>query len=121
MSLYLKARKKNEAINQQTIFDQSIREKTLGIEASYRNTSTTWKEEAGAALQLLARMQRFITSEDVIVLLEKKGVTTGNNKAMGAVMSAAQRSGLIKPTGQWQTSKLKRRHGAPVRVWEVAR
>lgn len=101
-----------------SIFDQV---KQQGIEASYQNTTTYWKEEAGAALQLLAKLQRFITSEDIIVLLEKKGITTSNNKALGAVMQSAQRSGLIKPTGDWKTSQLKRRHGAAIRVWASTR
>ncbi len=121
MSLWIRTKKKQETVDQQTIFDQTMREKTLGMEASYLHTSTVWKEEAGAALQILARRQKFITSEDVIILLERKGVTTGNNKAMGAVMSAAHRSGLIKPAGHWQPSKLKRRHAAPIRVWTVVR
>lgn len=105
-------------MTQQTIYDQ---EKQRGIEVSYGNTTTEWKEEAGSALQILAKLQRFITSEDIIVLLEKKGVTTGTNKALGAVMQAAHRSGLIKPTGEWKTSQLKRRHGAPLRIWSTVK
>lgn len=104
-------------MTQLSIYDQKQR----GIEVSYANTSTEWKEEAGAALQILAKLQRYITSEDIIILLEKKGLVTGNNRSLGAVMQAAQRSGLIKPTGQWKTSQLKRRHGAPLRIWEVVR
>jgi hypothetical protein len=105
-------------MTQQTIYDQA---KQQGIEVSYGNTTSEWKAEAGNALQILCKRQNFITSEDVIVLLESAGITTGNNKALGAVMQSAQRAGLIKPTGEWQTSKLKRRHGAPVRVWKVVR
>ncbi len=118
---WIRAKRKAEAIDQQSIFDQTMKEKTLGIEASYRNTSSYWREEAGQALQVLARLQTYITSEDVITLLEKKGVVTSNNKAMGAVMVSAHRSGLIKPTNEWRTSKLKRRHHAPVRVWQVVK
>lgn len=92
--------------------------KQRGIEVSYANASTVWKEEAGATLQVVAKTQKFLTSEDVITVLEKKGVTTGNNKAMGGVMQAAHRIGLIRPTGEWRSSKLARRHAAPLRVWE---
>lgn len=105
----------------QTIFDQSQRSKQQGIEVSYRNTTSYWKAEAGEALQILCKQKNFITSEDVIVLLEKAGITTGNNKALGAIIQSAHRAGLIKPTGDWKTSQLKRRHGAPVRVWQVVR
>lgn len=105
-------------MTQQSIYDQA---KERGIELSYKNTSSVWKEEAGAALHVISRRQRFITSEDIITLLEKKGVTTGNNRAIGAVMRSAKRAGLIKPTGEFRVSKLARRHGGPIRVWEVIR
>jgi predicted glycosyl hydrolase (DUF1957 family) len=118
---YQRMRTKAKAEDQRTLFDQIEREKVDGIERSYRNTTSVWKQEASEALQVLAKLQREITSEDVITLLERKGVTTGNNKAMGAVMVAAQRAGVIKATDKWVTSRLKRRHHAPVRVWEVVR
>ena len=107
--------------NQPTIFDQTEQAKQQGMEASYQHADSLWKREAAATLQLLIKQQRFITSEDIITILEERGITTGTNKAIGAIMQAAKRSGQIQATDQWRESKLKRRHKAPVRVWEAIR
>jgi len=106
---------------QPSIFDQAERAKTEGMEVSYRNAGTYWQDKASEVLQELIRSNRYVTSEDVIIELENRGITTGNNKALGALMTAAKRAGQIKPTGEWTTSKLKRRHGAPLRKWETVK
>lgn len=95
--------------------------KQRGMEASYSSTTTRWKEEAGVTLNNLIQVKDTITSEDIIISLEKRGITTGNNKAMGALMTAAQRSGLIQPLPEYKQSALPRRHKAPIRVWKVVK
>lgn len=118
------AKKSNNPVtvtNQHSIFDQAKRAMVQGREAAWQHADSHWKRRAGEILQELIIARKFITSEDVIMRLESEGITTGNNRAIGALMSAAKRAGQIKPTGEYKESRLKRRHKAPLRIWQIVR
>lgn len=103
-----------------TIFDQAERKKVQGMELAWFNADTLWKRRAAEILKDLLSTETYLTSEDIIERLETEGITTGNNRAIGSLMTAAHKIGLIQSTGQYRESKLVRRHHAPIRIWEVA-
>ena len=78
-----------------------------------------WRSQADRAIKYLAHLDDPFTSEDVIA---RAGLPTGNtrtnaNNAVGAVMSAAARRGLIRKTGYTQSSRPSS-HGAIIALWE---
>jgi hypothetical protein len=102
---------------QQSIFDQAEKSKQEGIELVYRHANTFWKKEAASTLLRVARKQEYFTSDDILIPLETRGVTTGDNRAIAAVLQSANRMGLITSTDRFIRCRRKSRHGAPIMVW----
>lgn len=102
---------------QQTIFDQAEKAKQEGIELVYRHADSYWKKAASEQLLEVAQKQREFTSDDILVPLETRGVTTGDYRAIAAVLQAAARMGLIVGTERFVRCRRKSRHGAPIMVW----
>ena len=105
-------------MTQQTIFDQTERKKQEGIEVAYRNANTEWKRAAVARLHHVIQTQRNFTSDDILIDLEARGITTGSNKAIAGILQSFSRSGLITATDRFTRCRRPSRHGAPVMVWE---
>lgn len=105
-------------MTQQTIFDITEKKKQEGIELVYRHANTDWKRAAAARLLEVAQTQRTFTSDDVLIYLEQKGITTGDNRAIAAVLQAFGRAGLIRGTDRFVRCRRPQRHGAPIMVWE---
>lgn len=103
---------------QQSIYDQAERAKQEGMEVSYRNAESVWKNAAAARLRWLAEHCREFTSDQVVTYLDDQGITTGNNSALGAIFTAAARMGIIQATGYYKESTRPSRHQAPVRIWK---
>lgn len=97
--------------------DLGEKQKNEGIEAAYRGADTEWKRAAIECLQRMIKTQKYVTSEDVVLELNKRGITTSENRAMGAIMQSFSRAGLIESTGQFTTSRRPECHKSPVRVW----
>lgn len=76
-----------------------------------------WKEAARQRVRQLAESQQRFTSEAVLVWLDEHGYKTKDKRALGAIMQAYAKAGIIKPAGYAQALR-QERHGAPVRVWE---
>ena len=102
---------------QATIFDTAEKQKSEGIEAAYRGADSEWKRAAAECLQQMVETREFITSEDVVLELNKRGIVTSENRAMGAVMQSFSRAGLIESTGRFTTSRRPECHKSPVRIW----
>ena len=102
---------------QLSVFDQAERKKQEGMEVSYRNADSIWKESAKERIRWLAANTTEFTSDDVIEYLDAKGITTSNNSALGAIFQAAARVGLIQPTSNFRESLRPSRHQAPIKVW----
>lgn len=100
-----------------SLFDQSERKKIEGMEASFRHADSEWVKAANARIKKLVDLKTPFTSDDVVEYLDTKGVVTGNNSALGAIMQSWQRSGQIQPTGIYLPSRRVKRHKAPVRQW----
>lgn len=106
-----------EALRKKRTFDKYERRKQEGIEASFFHADTEWKQAAAQRVFWLANNRYEFTADDVTEYLNEKGITTGNSSALGAIMQAAQRLGIITNTGHFRESRRPVTHGAPVRIW----
>jgi len=102
---------------QRSLFDQAERKKQEGINASYNRTSTIWKEAAAEALIAVAKANYQFTSDKVWEYLASIGVHTGDNRALGAVMQAGRRSGVIEFTGSYRPTIRPVGHKSPKAIW----
>ena len=100
-----------------SIFDQVEREKQQGIEASYQHANSYWKSVASDAIRTVAQTHQEFTVDDVTEVINKTGVTTGEGRAIGAIMQSASRAGMIQKTGQYRECKIPRHHGLPKAIW----
>lgn len=107
----------DRAPKQKSVFDQAEQKKQQGIEVSFRNASSVWKDAATKRIQYLVKHRREFTSDDVVIYLDNQGIVTGNNSALGAIFQAFSRAGLIQDTGRFKESVRPSRHKAPVRIW----
>ena len=105
-------------MTQSTIFEAE-RRATEGMEASYKNSDSQWREAVEDQLREVLATKETFTSEDIIGPVEERGVFTKTNSALGAIIRGAQRAGVIEPTGQYTMSVRPSRHRAPLRVWRV--
>ena len=80
------------------------------------NAKVDWKDAADTAVYQAATLLEHITTDDVWTRIPE-GVTTHNNKAMGARMTAAAKRGWIERTPVFRATERPERNGAPVRVW----
>lgn len=104
--------------NNLTIFDQVERAKQQGIEASYQYADLDWKKIASDAVRQCALQRSEFTTDDVWDIINKTGITTSENRAMGAIMQSASRSGMLKATPTFIMSKRATKHKSPTRVWQ---
>lgn len=103
---------------QMSIYDIAERKKQEGIELVYRNANTDWKRAAADRLREVIERQRTFTSDDILMHLDAKGIVTGDNRAIAAILQAAARVGLISATDKFIRCKRPSRHSAPIMVWE---
>lgn len=104
---------------QTTIFDQVERKKLEGIELVYAHADTVWKREAAMQLQLVINNLETFTSDDVLIPLEERGITTRDTRALAAILLAAKRMNLIEATDSFVRCRRPTRHHAPIMVWRV--
>lgn len=102
-------------IKQTNIFDQVQRAKQQGIEAAYQHADLDWKRIAADAVRKCAMTMPEFSTNEVWELINKTGVTTQTNRALGAIMQSASRSGMIKKVG-YVGSRLA--HASPVTLWQ---
>lgn len=102
---------------QKSLFDQAERAKQEGINASYNHTTTIWKDAAGEALIAVAKTHREFTSDEVWSYLAQRGIHTGENRALGAVMQAGGRAGVIEHTDRYRATTRPVGHKGPKAIW----
>lgn len=105
-------------MRQVSIFDQAEKAKREGIELVYQHADSVWKKAASERLLAVIKKQRHFTSDDILIDLEARGITTGDNRAIAAILQSATRIGLIKSTDKFVRCRRKSRHNAPIMVWE---
>lgn len=85
--------------------------KTLKLErnkAIFRATNSAppeWREEARATVELFAKRKAPFTTDEILDVLERKGTTTRENRALGGIMVKARNEGVIKAIGTRQTTR----------------
>lgn len=102
---------------QRSIFDQAEQKKQDGINLAYRNAPSIWKEAASTALIAVAKRTFEFTTDDLWQELASQGIHTGENRAMGAIMQAGNRSGVIEFTGEYKPTTRVVGHKGPKAVW----
>jgi hypothetical protein len=113
-----KAKILERKLSQPTIFDSVEQAKQQGIEAAYQYANVDWKKVASDAVRKCALEMPEFTTDDVWIIIRKTGITTQTNAALGAIMLAAQRSGMIKHTGNYVASKNFTNHKRAVSLWQ---
>lgn len=78
---------------------------------------TTWRDVALEAVRRVAMARREFTTDAVLERLERETAYTHEMRALGPVMSRAQKAGWIEPTQRFENSAAVSRHKAPKRVW----
>ena len=104
---------------QQSIYDLVAQKKHEGMELSYRNSDSAWRTAVNERLADIRQTHETFTSDDIIIHLDDLGVVTADNRALGAILTAHARAGLIESTGtQVKCTRPKRHHGY-VTLWRV--
>ncbi len=86
------------------------------IDNSLNNANLEWKREAEATIKLLIRIGNDFSADDVIRILDEKGVKTHNNSALGGIMQRFSKDGYIRFLRHVNSTR-KSRHGSTVRLW----
>lgn len=82
------------------------------------NRTGLWEESALECIVEIARKQQFLTGDDVMNLLDEKGIECyGDPRGLGNVMRMAAGKRVITKTETWVTSKRKSQHSSPRRIW----
>jgi hypothetical protein len=102
---------------QVNIIDHLEHIKDRAVFAAGAFADPTWIEEAEVAVILLCRIGRDFTTDDVHALLIKRGSTTPEPRALGAVILRAAKDKRIVPTGQYKKSVRRECHRRPLAVW----
>lgn len=93
------------------------------VEQMESGRDAAWIEKATQAVRDIAKHRgpgRVLTTDDVWLLLERRGVAPPNEpRAMAAAMSRARSYGVIRTTDQTVPSVGKHCHGRPIRKWSI--
>lgn len=86
-----------------TLFDplnyhDAIERRDTGMEHAAMGAAPDWSGEAMAAIIALPRGTEFL-AEEIRAGLDRLGITTRDRRALGPVIMAARRGGLIVPVG----------------------
>jgi hypothetical protein len=85
-----------------------------GMERVASGVSLTWTTRARMAVLRVARRQQPFTPDDIW----DTGLPRPRDaRALGPIMMALAREGLIKPTGRWVKSRYATQHATPIREW----
>lgn len=91
--------------------------KEEGMAQALENANKDWKDEAHKAIRFLIENKQFFTSDDVMNRLDRIGVKTHNNSALGGIFNGYARRGFICQA-TFTISRRPSRHKAPIRVWK---
>lgn len=94
------------AVGQELMFER----RDAAIAQVEMHADAGWKDAAAGLVVELADRGVPFTSDDVVELLEDRGVSTHNLAALGPVFQRAARAGTIRKTGLLIPSRIPRRH-----------
>lgn len=84
------------------------------------NADQIWLMECRKSIKWLADNDWKFTTDQVWEMLEAKGVSTREPRAMGAAIRSMARAGVIVGTGEYRESRRPECHQRPVKVWAKA-
>ena len=85
------------------------------------NTDPTWWNKAIETVIAVARTSFDFTTDDIWEQLKTSPLPTPHEpRALGAVMIAVQRCGIITATEKYRQSTRPECHARPIRVWQAA-
>ena len=93
-------------------------ETEAAIEAASRGANPDWMAAAHRGIKVLAHRRQYLTSDDLWVWLQDLQIRIEEPRAMGAIMCAARKDALIKPTTTFLPSARPACHRRPQRVWQ---
>ena len=88
-----------------------------GIHRAGSHADEAWKDAAYRIVSELAQSHRAFTSDEVWQRLSKAGYSTPEPRAMGAVMLAAARAGLIVKSRSYTPTNRTAANRRPIPVW----
>ena len=84
------------------------------------NANPNWWQHAVNIVQDVAATSFDFTTDDIWCELERRNVMTPHEpRAIGAVVVAVKRLGLIAPTNRYRPSNRPECHARPIRVWQA--
>ena len=92
--------------------------KNNNLVKSYGHPPKKWMEAAKDALRSVARSKKFIMSDDVWDILEKKKLRTFNNRHMGNIFQWAKDQKIIVGTHRFEPTGRPSSHRRPCRIWK---
>lgn len=106
-----------------TLFDpvEGERGKREGMANAEQGAGQDWRDDALAAIELIASKMLEFTTDDVREFTNLSDPPSGNWRALGPAMKRAQGQGVIRPTGRFVLTRQTLRHRAPVAVWQSVR
>lgn len=91
--------------------------KADGMERAWNHANTNWKAAAIAVVRHLATTKSEFTADEVWAELDSMGFTTGEHRAMGAVMRQAAVDELIVKTDRVVPTTRPSANRRPVAIW----
>lgn len=101
--------------------DEGVAARDDAISNAEANANDRWFAAALAAVGVIAARGEPFTTDRVWALLARMGVDTHERRAMGPVMLAARRAGIVEATDEFRASVRAEHHCGPVRVWVSTR
>jgi hypothetical protein len=84
------------------------------------NADPDWWQHAVNIVQDIAATSFDFTTDDIWCELERRSIATPHEpRAIGAVVVAVKRLGLIAPTNRYRPSSRPECHARPIRVWQA--
>ncbi len=84
------------------------------------NTDPAWAKQTLNIIKQIATDTFDFTTDDIWQALATASLPTPHEpRALGALMLAAHRAGLIAPTDRYRQSKRPECHARPIRVWQA--
>ena len=84
------------------------------------NADPDWWQHAVNIVQDVAATSFDFTTDDIWCELERRSIATPHEpRAIGAVVVAVKRLGLIAPTNRYRPSSRPECHARPIRVWQA--
>lgn len=99
----------------QPTLDEALAAAQDGMDRAERHADPDWKQAARDVIARLAVSGEPFTSDDVCAALDQVPESIHDRRAVGPMIAAAGRSGLIRKTGDMRRST--RRHGSLQFLW----